>query len=123
MVAGTVASDNTVRVQVTAVGEDTALAGIQRLVAEAQGGPTGQDPNPLPHEFTGVPRRQAHPAASVEGPDQPECTHVKAKNPSEEGSCRARGGTRTRFLALILLVSGGNTRNPGSPVVVRASQG
>ena len=36
VVAGTVATDNTVRVGVTAVGEDTALAGIQRLVAEAQ---------------------------------------------------------------------------------------
>ena len=36
MVAGTVATDNTVRVRVTAVGDDTALAGIQRLVAEAQ---------------------------------------------------------------------------------------
>ncbi|WP_248758986.1 heavy metal translocating P-type ATPase [Pseudarthrobacter sp. SSS035] len=36
VVAGTVATDNTVRVQVTAVGENTALAGIQRLVAEAQ---------------------------------------------------------------------------------------
>lgn len=36
VVAGTVATDNAVRVQVTAVGENTALAGIQRLVAEAQ---------------------------------------------------------------------------------------
>lgn len=36
VVAGTIATDNTVRVQVTAIGEDTALAGIQRLVAEAQ---------------------------------------------------------------------------------------
>jgi Cu2+-exporting ATPase len=36
VVAGTVATDNTVRVLVTAVGDDTALAGIQRLVAEAQ---------------------------------------------------------------------------------------
>ncbi|QCB97460.1 copper-translocating P-type ATPase [Arthrobacter sp. PAMC25564] len=36
VIAGTVATDNTVRVQVTAVGDDTALAGIQRLVAEAQ---------------------------------------------------------------------------------------
>ncbi|MET3721660.1 MULTISPECIES: copper-translocating P-type ATPase [unclassified Arthrobacter] len=36
VVAGTVATDNSVRVQVTAVGENTALAGIQRLVAEAQ---------------------------------------------------------------------------------------
>jgi len=34
--AGTVATDSAVRVRVTAVGEDTALAGIQRLVAEAQ---------------------------------------------------------------------------------------
>ena len=36
VVAGTVATDNSVRVRVTAVGEDTALAGIQRLVAQAQ---------------------------------------------------------------------------------------
>lgn len=36
VVAGTVATDNTVRVTVTAVGDETALAGIQRLVAEAQ---------------------------------------------------------------------------------------
>ncbi|MCX6500162.1 MAG: copper-translocating P-type ATPase [Arthrobacter sp.] len=36
VVAGTVATDNTVRVRVTAIGDDTALAGIQRLVAEAQ---------------------------------------------------------------------------------------
>lgn len=36
VVAGTVATDNAVRVKVTAVGGDTALAGIQRLVAEAQ---------------------------------------------------------------------------------------
>jgi len=36
VIAGTVATDSGVRVQITAVGEDTALAGIQRLVAEAQ---------------------------------------------------------------------------------------
>ncbi|NEA32043.1 copper-translocating P-type ATPase [Streptomyces sp. SID13031] len=36
VVAGTVATDSALRVQVTAVGENTALAGIQRLVAEAQ---------------------------------------------------------------------------------------
>ncbi|BCW65420.1 copper-translocating P-type ATPase [Arthrobacter sp. NicSoilB4] len=36
VVAGTVATDNSLRVRVTAIGEDTALAGIQRLVAEAQ---------------------------------------------------------------------------------------
>ncbi len=36
VVAGTVATDSSIRVQVTAVGESTALAGIQRLVAEAQ---------------------------------------------------------------------------------------
>ncbi|GAB5077381.1 heavy metal translocating P-type ATPase [Arthrobacter sp. AD-310] len=36
VVAGTVATDNRVRVRITAVGDDTALAGIQRLVAEAQ---------------------------------------------------------------------------------------
>jgi len=36
VVAGTVASDSAIRVRVDAVGEDTALAGIQRLVAQAQ---------------------------------------------------------------------------------------
>ncbi|WP_287931105.1 copper-translocating P-type ATPase [Arthrobacter sp.] len=36
VVAGTVATDSSLRVRVTAVGADTALAGIQRLVAEAQ---------------------------------------------------------------------------------------
>jgi Cu2+-exporting ATPase len=36
VVAGTVATDNALRVRVTAVGEDTALAGIGRLVSEAQ---------------------------------------------------------------------------------------
>ena len=35
--AGTVATDSALRVQVDAVGDNTALAGIQRLVAEAQG--------------------------------------------------------------------------------------
>lgn len=36
VVAGTVATDSGVRVQVAAIGEDTALAGIQKLVADAQ---------------------------------------------------------------------------------------
>src|ERR671918_664698 len=36
VVAGTVSTDSAIRVRITAVGEDTALAGIQRLVAEAQ---------------------------------------------------------------------------------------
>ena len=36
VVAGTVATDSALRVRVDAVGDDTALAGIQRLVAEAQ---------------------------------------------------------------------------------------
>ncbi|GEO94130.1 heavy metal translocating P-type ATPase [Kocuria turfanensis] len=36
VVAGTVATDSTVRVRVEAVGADTALAGIQRMVADAQ---------------------------------------------------------------------------------------
>jgi Cu2+-exporting ATPase len=36
VVAGTVATDSAIRVRINAVGEDTALAGIQRLVAEAQ---------------------------------------------------------------------------------------
>ncbi|HYF45965.1 MAG TPA: heavy metal translocating P-type ATPase, partial [Acidimicrobiales bacterium] len=36
VVAGTVATDSAVRIRVDAVGEETTLAGIQRLVAEAQ---------------------------------------------------------------------------------------
>lgn len=36
VVAGTVATDTAIRVRVSAVGADTALAGIQRLVAQAQ---------------------------------------------------------------------------------------
>ncbi len=36
VVAGTVATDSSIRVRVGAVGDDTALAGIQRLVEEAQ---------------------------------------------------------------------------------------
>jgi P-type Cu2+ transporter len=36
VVAGTVSTDSAIRVEVQAVGQDTALAGIQRLVAEAQ---------------------------------------------------------------------------------------
>ncbi len=36
VVAGTVSTDSSLRMRVTAVGEDTALAGIQRMVADAQ---------------------------------------------------------------------------------------
>jgi Cu2+-exporting ATPase len=36
VVAGTVATDTAIRVQVSAIGEDTALAGIKRLVTDAQ---------------------------------------------------------------------------------------
>jgi Cu2+-exporting ATPase len=36
VVAGTVSTDSALRVRITATGEDTALAGIRRLVAEAQ---------------------------------------------------------------------------------------
>ena len=36
VVAGTVSADSSVRVRIDAVGDDTALAGIQRLVADAQ---------------------------------------------------------------------------------------
>jgi len=36
VIAGTVATDSGVRVEITAIGQDTALAGIQKLVTEAQ---------------------------------------------------------------------------------------
>ncbi|MET0325898.1 MAG: copper-translocating P-type ATPase [Ilumatobacteraceae bacterium] len=38
VVAGTVSTDSSIRVRVRAIGDDTALAGIQRLVADAQAG-------------------------------------------------------------------------------------
>lgn len=37
VIAGTVATDSGLRVKVTAIGDDTTLAGIQKLVADAQG--------------------------------------------------------------------------------------
>ncbi len=40
VVAGTVATDSGIRIEISAVGDDTALAGIQRLVAEAQSSTT-----------------------------------------------------------------------------------
>jgi P-type Cu2+ transporter len=40
VVAGTVATDSALRVRITAVGDDTALAGIQRMVADAQSSST-----------------------------------------------------------------------------------
>ena len=40
VVAGTVSTDSSIRVRIDAVGDDTALAGIQRLVADAQAGST-----------------------------------------------------------------------------------
>ncbi len=36
VIAGSVATDNTIRIDVTAIGDDTALGGIQRLVGQAQ---------------------------------------------------------------------------------------
>jgi cation transport ATPase len=36
VVAGSVATDNSIRIEVTAIGDDTAVGGIQRLVADAQ---------------------------------------------------------------------------------------
>ncbi len=41
VVAGTVATDGSLRVEVTAVGDDTALAGIQRMVTQAQESKSG----------------------------------------------------------------------------------
>lgn len=36
VVAGTIATDSSIRVEITAIGDDTALAGIQKLVSQAQ---------------------------------------------------------------------------------------
>src|SRR5690606_35614211 len=41
VVAGTVTTDSAIRVKVSAIGDDTALAGIQRLVAEAESARSG----------------------------------------------------------------------------------
>ena len=51
MVAGTVAPDSSLCVRVDGVGDDTALAGIQRLVAEAEASKSKSRPWP-----TGPPR-------------------------------------------------------------------
>ena len=51
VVAGTVSTDSAIRVRVDAVGADTALAGIQRLVEEAQASARGPRRSP-----TGSPR-------------------------------------------------------------------
>jgi P-type Cu2+ transporter len=51
VVAGTVSTDSSIRVRVDAVGDDTALAGIERLVAEAQtstGPPPSSSTSPPP---------------------------------------------------------------------------
>ena len=58
VVAGTVSTDSSLRVRVDAVGDDTALAGIQRLVADAQ---ASQQPGPgarRPLRRTAVLRRR-----------------------------------------------------------------
>ncbi|MFP3901907.1 MAG: heavy metal translocating P-type ATPase [Acidimicrobiia bacterium] len=52
VVAGTVATDSSLRVRVRATGEDTALAGIRRLVAEAQS--SGSRAQALADRFAGL---------------------------------------------------------------------
>src|SRR5205085_845495 len=52
VVAGTVSTDSSIRVQVDAVGDDTALAGIQRLVKEAQASQSRADA--LAHRFAAL---------------------------------------------------------------------
>ncbi|HEX6236356.1 MAG TPA: heavy metal translocating P-type ATPase [Acidimicrobiales bacterium] len=52
VVAGTVATDSSLRVRVQATGEDTALAGIRRLVAEAQS--SGSRAQALADRFAGL---------------------------------------------------------------------
>jgi len=52
VVAGTVSTDSAIRVRVDAVGENTALAGIQRLVAEAQA--SGSRAQALADRFAGL---------------------------------------------------------------------
>jgi P-type Cu2+ transporter len=52
VVAGTVSTDSSIRVRVDAVGEETALAGIQRLVAEAQA--SGSRAQALADRFAGL---------------------------------------------------------------------
>jgi len=67
VVAGTIATDNSLRVRVTAIGEDTALAGIQRLVAEPRRPPRGPRPSPTappPSCSTSPPARASSPLLS-----------------------------------------------------------
>ena len=62
VVAGTVATDSGLRVEVTAVGDDTALAGIQRLVAEAQNSSLARAADRRPRRRLAVLVRAAAPA-------------------------------------------------------------
>jgi len=79
----------------------------------AGGGLTTRTLNPPPTQLHRPPRRPGHrPRQASEGPSQGQCTHVKAKTPSDEGECCARGGTRTAFQPSQTLGSHGNMRNP-----------
>ena len=83
----------------------------------AGGGPTARAPkrptDPATHTTSQAIAAARHqPRQASEGPNQGQCTHVKAKTPSDEGECCARGGTRTAFQPLQTLGSRGNMRNP-----------
>jgi hypothetical protein len=68
--------------------------------------------NPPPTQLHRPPRRQVLPRPASEGPDPGQCPHVKAKTPSDEGECCARGGTRTAFPPPQTLGSPGNVGSP-----------
>jgi hypothetical protein len=66
----------------------------------------------LPRRLRRALKKATARALASEGRDHKLCTHVKAKIPSDEGICCARGGTRTAFQPLQILGSPENIPNP-----------
>ena len=99
VVAGTVSTDSSIRVRVTAVGEDTALAGIQRLVAEAQA--SSSRAQVLADRFAALLFYVATAAARRDVPHldrtrQRSTTRSSARSPCSSSPARTRSDSRSR---------------------------
>ena len=84
--------------------------------------PLARDLDPPPHtpeQATAAARPQPAMQAS-EGRNHKLYQHVKAKSPSDEGICCARGGTRTGLQPLQTLGTRENIRNPAQSDVLKS---
>ena len=102
VVAGTVSTDSTLRVRVEAVGEDTALGGIQRLVAEAQASAPGPRPSP-----TGPPPcSSTSPSSPGSSPSPPGLRSATATTPwCAPSACSSSPAPTPSGLAIPLTIS------------------